>query len=257
MRFRLPVLAAALCFSTVAAQAADYTDPATGMTFVTVKGGAFVMGDVYGTDSYAKPSRQVTVGDFLLAKFEVTFEQYDRFCADTGRSSPDDNGWGRGSRPVVNVGRKDALAFADWLAKKTGRTVRLPTEAEWEYAARGGTATPYWWGNALGRGNANCLECGSAWDGRMTAPVGSFPANPFGLHDMNGNVYEWVLDSWYPDYKGAPRDGSARLDAAAAEFVSRGGSFAEVGSSLTSFARSWGGPNPARDIGFRLVIEAK
>lgn len=257
MVLRLPAFVVVLCLCALTSFAADYVEPTTGMAFVRMNRGDFIMGDVYGADPYARPSHHVTVKELLIGKFEATFAQYDSFCEATGRRKPDDHGWGRGERPVVNVSRKDALDFADWLSNKSGKRFRLPSEAEWEYAARGGTTTTYWWGNTLGQGNANCLECGSPWDGKQTAPVGSFPANPFGLHDMNGNVYEWVADSWHPSYKDAPRDGSAWLDATAAEFVSRGGSFAEVGSSLTSFARSWSGPNPARDIGFRLVVEDK
>lgn len=257
MDLRIPAAVMALCLAATTVLAVDFTEPTTDMAFVRVKGGNYIMGDVYGTDAYARPGHRVTVGDLLVGKFEVTFDQYDRFCEETKREKPDDNGWGRGTRPVVNVGHKEALAFAAWLSAKSGKNIRLPSEAEWEFAARGGTTTPYWWGNALGKGNANCLECGSPWGGRQTAPVGLFAANPFGLFDMNGNAYEWVADSWHPDYKGAPRDGSAWLDGGAAEYVSRGGSFAEVGSSLTSFARNWSGPNPARDIGFRLVVEER
>ena len=252
---RLLFIFGLLTVLSVSALAADFTDPVTGMAFVKIKGGTFIMGDLYGSDAYARPTHRVTVKGLLVGKYEVTFAQYDRYCADTGRAKPDDNGWGRGERPVINVSRQDALAFADWLSKKTGKTFRLPSEAEWEYAARGGTSTPYWWGNQLGRGNANCLECGSQWDGKMSAPVGSFAANPFGLHDMHGNVYEWVLDSWHENYQGAPQDGSAWIDDGAKEFVSRGGSFAEVTSSLPAHARNWSGPEAHRDIGFRLVLE--
>ena len=105
---------------------------------------------------------------------------------------PDDNGWGRGKRPVINVSWQDAVDFATWLSKKNKRTFRLPTEAEWEYAAKAGTSTPYWWGHKLLPGMAVCNACGSDWDGKSTAPVGSTKPNPWGVYDMNGNVWEWV-----------------------------------------------------------------
>ena len=169
------------------------------------------MGDIYGSDTSAKPPHKVTVADFYLAKYEVTFKEYDRFCTDTGRVLPDDNGWGRGNRPAINITQEDAVAYTKWLSNKTGKVFRLPSEAEWEYAARGGKSTNYWWGNDIGTNNANCLTCGSEWDRKMTAPVGSFKPNPYGLYDMQGNVYEWVLDKFHPNYDGAPTDATPWL----------------------------------------------
>jgi len=116
-------------------------------------------------------------------------------------------------RPVENVSWFDILTFLQRLnAGYTGPPYRLPSEAEWEYAARAGTQTPWWWGRDIGAGHANCAGYGSRWDGKETAPVGSFPANPFGLHDTTGNVWEWVADCWHDSYRGAPADGSAWLN---------------------------------------------
>jgi len=224
--------------------------------FVLIKGGSFIMGDIYGSDQYAKPAHKVTVDDFFMAKYELTFAEYDRFCDNTGRPRPDDKGWGRGNRPVINITHTDALAYTRWLSAQMGKSIRLPSEAEWEYAARASKSTNFWWGDALGNGNANCRSCGSRWDKQSTAPVGSFQPNPNGLYDMHGNVYEWVSDSFFENYLNAPADGSARIVSGAYMFISRGGSWWEIESSLFSFSRNWSnGDEPRADIGMRLVMD--
>lgn len=127
-----------------------------------------------------------------IARTEVTFDQFDAFARATGQPLPSDSGWGRGQQPVINVTHKLATAYADWLAVMTKSNVRLPTEFEWEAAARGGASSRYWWGRDVGEGRAACRECGSQWDGRQSAPVASFPPNAYGVHDTAGNVWEWV-----------------------------------------------------------------
>lgn len=117
---------------------------------------------------------------------------------------PDDGGWGRGDRPVIHVSWHDDQDYVAWLSGTTGQRYRLPGEAEWEYVARAGTRTRYWWGDTIGRGDANCRACRDRWADGRTSPVGSFAANPFGLYDVNGNVGEWVADCWYGNYSGAP-----------------------------------------------------
>lgn len=131
---------------------------------------------------------------FAIGKYEVTFAEWDACVADGGCAGyrPDDQGWGRGRQPVINVSWDDARQYVRWLSQKTGNNYRLLTEAEWEYTARAGTNTAYPWGDAVGSGNANCNGCGSQWDNKQPAPVGSFRANVFGLYDMNGNVCEWT-----------------------------------------------------------------
>src|SRR4030095_12126351 len=114
---------------------------------------------------------------------------YDQFAKATGRDVPFDEGWGKDSRPVIRVSWEDAVSYTLWLSEKTGKRYRLPAEAEWEYAARGGKASAYWWDKDLIKGKANCNGCGSEWDNKQTAPVGSFEANPFGIYDTAGNVY--------------------------------------------------------------------
>jgi formylglycine-generating enzyme required for sulfatase activity len=160
------------------------------------------------------PQVEVEIGyPLAVGKYEVTFAEWDHCVAAGGCThTPDDAGWGRGNRPVINVNRGDAEEYIRWLRQLTGQPYRLPSEAEWEYAARGGTTTARYWGDEIGRGMAVCERCGSRWDDRSTAPVGSFPPNPFGLHDMLGNVAEWVADCWNTDHEGARTDGSARIE---------------------------------------------
>lgn len=236
---------------------ADYVDPTTGMEFVAIPTGSFVMGD--NADMFAQPEHEVTVKAFLLGRFEVTFAQYLQFCKATGRSIPADEGWGMNNRPVINVSWQDAVDFTKWLSKKTGRTFRLPSESEWEYAARGKTTTNYPWGNEIGVKQANCFDCGSEWDGKMTAPVGSFPPNGFGLFDMIGNVYEWCLDRISKrKYEGAPVDGSAQelAEGTRMDRINRGGSWKYPSGELTVFRRCWDeAASRTNYLGFRVLLE--
>ncbi len=224
---------------------------------VSIAGGKFSMGcgapDGACLDA-EKPVHTVTVKSFKLSKHEVTFDQYDAFAAATGRAKPDDGGWGRGSRPVINVNWEDANAFVTWLAKQTREPFRLPTEAEWEYAARAGTSTVYLWGNEIGFGLANCTGCGSNFDGDRTSPVGTFAASKFGLHDMHGNVWEWVQDCWQDGYAGAPTDGSARMTGNCSSRILRGGSWLNNPSYLRVAYRNWLSSS-LRDVntGFRVA----
>jgi formylglycine-generating enzyme required for sulfatase activity len=184
------------------------------------------------------------------------FDEYDLFARLEGRERPSDFGWGRGSRPVIDVSWKDAVAYAEWLSQRTGKRYRLPTEAEWEYAARGGTETAYWWGKEEGQGNANCSNCGSRWDKRQTAPVGSFKPNPFGLYDTAGNVSEWVQDCWHENYNGALADGSAWVEECSGDdlLVIRGGSWDLDPEYSRSSSRGMGSPGSrSNGAGFRLV----
>ena len=148
----------------------------------------------------------------------MTFEEYDEFAAATGRGLSGDEGWGRGHRPVINVSWDDAQAYVAWLSQRTGKPYRLPSEAEWEYACRAGTTTPFYFGPTISTDQANYhgnYTYGSGQEGvyrKQTVPVGSFPANAFGLHDMHGNVWEWCADVWHDSYEGAPVDGSAWVE---------------------------------------------
>ncbi len=223
---------------------------------VVIPAGRFRMGCVSGKDCAGdeKPVHEVTVGSFALSKYEVTFEEYDRFTAATSRERMDDAGWGRGRRPVINVSWEDAVAYTEWLSVETDLRYRLPSEAEWEYALRAGSVTAYSWGNEIGQGRANCDGCGSQWGGKKTAPVGAFGANAWGLHDMHGNVWEWVQDCWHASYRGAAADGSAWESGDCARRVLRGGSWFDY--PRTSAPRTATGSPPADGsavIGFRIA----
>ena len=228
---------------------------------VVIPAGTFQMGCVseHACDDLeipVHPVHPVTISQpFALSRHEVTFDEYDRFAAATGRSRPDDAGWGRGTRPVINVSWDDAQAYVSWLSSETGARYRLPSEAEWEYAARAGTTTAYWWGNEIGSNHANCDGCGSQWDDEMTAPVGSFGANAWGLHDMHGNVSEWVEDCWHETYAGAPADGSAwTAGGDCGVRVSRGGSRINSPRNIRAASRGGGSARGGFSFyGFRVA----
>ena len=209
--------------------------------FSRIPAGSFRMGDIQGGGaSDEKPVHRVRIKAFLLGKTEVTFAQWDACVAAGGCShKPGAIFWGRGNRPVINVSWKDITEqFIPWLNKVTGKRYRLPTEAEWEYAARAGSESKYSWGNSIGRNKANCDGCGSRWDDSKTAPVGSFAANSFGLYDMHGNVWEWTQDCWNSSYRGAPSDGTAWLSGDCSRRVLRGGSWTINPNNLRSANRS-------------------
>jgi formylglycine-generating enzyme required for sulfatase activity len=174
---------------------------------------------------------------FAIGRREITFEQWDR-CVDAGhcRHRPDDRRQGRGERPATDLSWVDAKSYIAWLSQKTGQAYRLPSEAEWEYAARGGTRTAFWWGRAASGKFANCRECGGETS-QDTMATASFFANPFGLFDTAGNAAEWVEDCWSENYRDAPDDGSARTGGQCRQRVLRGGSFDSQARYLRSASR--------------------
>ena len=172
-----------------------------GPEMVVIPAGNFRMGCLSGEDCHFSeiPVHDVTIPDqFAVSVNEVTFAQWDACVSAAGCTGyrPDDEGWGRDSRPVINVSWENAQDYVSWLSAQTSQLYRLLSEAEWEYAARAGTQTVYSWGDDLGTNRANCNGCGSRWDFAEAAPVGSFEPNSFGLYDMHGNVSEWVQDCW-------------------------------------------------------------
>jgi len=185
---------------------------------------------------------------FAVGKFEVTFAEWDACAAAGGcKHNPGDQGWGRGRRPVINVSWHDAKEYAAWLSRKTGKAYRLLSEAEWEYAARAGTTTRYAFGDTISTSQAQ-------YGASKTVEVGSFSANKFGLHDLHGNVWEWVEDAWHANYKGAPIDGSAWSGGDTSYRVLRGGSWVDFPVGLRSAGRHWLDPdNRYLRFGFRLA----
>ena len=237
---------------------------APGMDLVKIPGGSFSMGDLNrGGSSDEKPAHPVKVNSFYLMKHEVTFTQFDIYIEHTGGIKPKDEGWGRDNRPVINVNWTEAGDYARWLSEKTGVRFRLPSEAEWEYAARAGSGTKYPWGGSGLRDKANygkdncCDGLASGSDQWVnTAPVGSFPANQFGIHDMHGNVWEWVQDCWNDSYNGAPNDGAAWMSGDCKRHPLRGGAWSGIADYLRSANRDGASSTRGNNsLGFRLVRE--
>ena len=207
----------------------DFKECASCPVMIVIAAGKFIMGSPESEpDRTASegPQHEVTIArPFAVSKLEVTFAEWDA-CVAAAACPPVTDHWGRGEMPVINVDWGDVKQYVAWLSQLTGKEYRLLTEAEWEYAARAGAISRYSWGDDPGMGYANCDGCGSQWDGRQTAPVGSLRPNAFGLYDMHGNVWEWVEDSWHESYDGAPTDGSAWLLGGDPSYrVVRGGSW--------------------------------
>ena len=173
-------------------------------------------------DSSEKPIHQVDVKPFAIGKYPITVREWNECVAATACAN---KATGKDDAPVTNVSWSDTQRFTEWLSRVTQKKYRLPSEAEWEYAARGGTQTKYSWGDRLQSGMANCNGCNEAYDAALPMKVGSFKPNPFGLYDMGGGVDQWVTDCWHKSYQAAPVDGSAWLDVECASHVIRSGSW--------------------------------
>lgn len=234
-------------------------------SLVVMPSGSFVMGSPESEaerDEDESPRHRVNINySFAVGKFEVTFAEWDAcVAANACQHRPRDMGWGRGQRPVGNVSWDDAQEYVRWLQQKTGKPYRLLSEAEWEYVARAGTTTPFAAGQHVHSELAN-FDSTQTYNGsprglfrRQTLPVGSFPANPFGLHDMNGNVWEWVQDCYEENYQAAPNNGAAVDNRKCIYRSVRGGSWADGPRLLRSAARlhieqGW----RHHDYGFRVA----
>jgi formylglycine-generating enzyme required for sulfatase activity len=221
---------------------------------VVVPTGRFTMGSAEseaGHQSDEEPQREVALtAPFAVGRFEVTFDEWDACLADggCGGHKPDDQHWGRGRRPVVDVSWEQANDYAEWLSRKTGRPYRLLSEAEWEYAARAGTTTPYSFGATIASDQAN-------FAGEKTVEAGSYPASPFGLSDMHGNVWEWVEDCYVESYRDAPADGTAVAPAGCEWRVVRGGAWnTTTAENMRTAFRLRRVAGSARDnVGFRVA----
>jgi len=216
---------------------------------VVVPAGRFTMGAPKHEPASSKserPQRVVAFArPFAVGRFAVTFAEWDACLADRGcfGQRPSDQGWGRGRRPVINLTWHDADAYVRWLARRTGRPYRMLSEAEREYAARAGTTTPFWWGAQASTDRANyngdlVYACGKKGENRgRTLPADSFAPNPFGLHQVHGNVSDWVEDCWNDSYDGAPADGSAWKDGHCHMRVMRGGAWSRTPKAMRSASR--------------------
>ena len=227
---------------------------------VVIPAGQLLMGsppDELGRYDNEGPHHRVTIGyRFAIGRYAVTFAEYDHFCEETNREKRPDQGWGRDRHPVINVSWRDAKAYVEWLSRATDQTYRLPSEAEWEYACRAGTTTPFSFGVTINTDQANydgnyTYAGGAKGEYReRTVPVGTLPANPWGLHEMHGNVWEWVEDIWHESYKGAPADGGPWTDAEGTNSsrirVIRGGSWDNDPRYLRSANRDRDGPDLPR-----------
>jgi formylglycine-generating enzyme required for sulfatase activity len=215
---------------------------------VVVPAGGFIMGSPDGEKARGKnegPQHQVTFArSFAIGRFAVTFDEWDACVADGGCSgyTPNDAGWGRGRRPVIFVSWDDANLYLAWLSGKTGKTYRLPSEAEREYATRAGTTTPFWWGASISTQQANysgidTFVSDSKGGVRRTLPVDSFQPNPWGLYQVHGNVWEWTEDCYHDGYVGAPSDGSAWKSGDCGRRVVRGGGWFNPPGDLRAASR--------------------
>jgi len=199
---------------------------------VRIPGGTFTMGSKL--DPTERPARKVSVKSFALGRHPVTTREW-RACVHDGKCAPAAEG--ADDMPVHNVSWSDAQDYAAWLSGVTGAEYRLPSEAEWEYAARAGTTTRYWWGDAFRADFAACRRCGPPSAG--PAPVGRHPANPFGLREVTGSVSQWVADCWIPSFRAAPTDGSARVREGCRDRVLRGGSWMMEPDALRIASRAF------------------
>jgi formylglycine-generating enzyme required for sulfatase activity len=243
---------------------------------VRIEPGHFDMGVIPEPDTLSpqSPQHRVTIRyAFEVSKYDITRDEFAAFVDDTKRGDGgncdvyDGNSFHRvpgrtwrdpgfpqtGRDPVVCVSWDEAQAYINWLNDKTGKNYRLLSEAEWEYAARAGTTTTYYWGDDLGIGHANCQNCGSGWDSKQTSPVGSFAPNPFGLYDMLGDVWQWTADCWNGSYVNAPDDGSAWKKGSCHVHALRGGSWYYGAKAISTFR--YGDVANFRDstYGFRIA----
>lgn len=245
-------------------------DPTTGMEFVAVPGGCFQMGDSTG-DGQAdeKPVHQVCVSGFSIGKYEVTNAQYRRFKPSHNSGDYNGKSLNGDNQPVVNVSWNDAVEYAQWLSRQSGKAYRLPIEAEWEYAARGGSSARNYWGNrkddACGHANVADQWAKFIWsdgaihncdDGHaVTAPVGRYRPNAFGLYDMMGNVWEWCSDWYDENYYGVSPKDNPQGPSSGSSRVNRGGSWYSEPWYVRSADRVRFGPSVrGNDLGFRLVL---
>ncbi len=244
---------------------AVFKDCETCPEMISVPKGFYVMG-LGGKNRHGPPSRIIINKSFAVGRYEVKFSEWLQCVKEKGcHHQPDDHNWGAHERPVININLTQTKNFTRWLSSKTGYKYRLPSEAEWEYVARAGTTTKFWWGDNPGYGMANCRDCKSrvccspknhSCCSKSTKPVGSFPPNQFGLYDTAGNVFEWTEDCWNANHKKRPTDSRARKNGDCMNRVIRGGSFYYFSRVARSYYRAKNPPGvKSYWLGFRVVRE--
>jgi len=224
---------------------------------INIPSGSFRMG---GASAFVSPDESprhdVRIKAFAMSQYEVTFAEYEVFAKANDKKISSNKTWDKVTHPVTQVSWNDALEYTQWLSAQSGKKYRLPTEAEWEYAARGQTSGTFWWGNSKGVGNAQCFDCGGDLNPNKPAKIGLFKANKFGLYDILGNVFEWTRDCYHNNYKNAPTDGSVWEGGDCSVRIARGGAYASPASSMRASNREKFKSNQGRDhIGIRLVRE--
>ncbi len=206
-------------------------------SMIVIPAGRYIMGDNNG-DRSERPAHSVTIAQpFAISKYEITTGQWKECVAASHCSFKAETSGTDADTPARDISWNDAQQYVRWLSQTTKQTYRLPTEAEWEYAARAGTSTRFWWGDKIGTGHANCKNCGEPWDHATPGVVAAFPPNPFGLYGMNGGVWEWVSDCWNRSHEGAPADGRSRDQPDCREHVIRGGSWRDDATYVHSASR--------------------
>ena len=219
-----------------------FSDPlgrGDGPMMVMLPGGSFFMGaKAFAGDGSELPRHERQIAPFAISQSEITIAQYQEFADATKRKIPNLSGLDAQTIPMVFVSWNDANAYVRWLSKESGHKYQLPSEAQWEYAARAGTQSAFWWGNDVGVERAHCFDCKTGLNPRQPTRVGRFKPNPFELYDTAGNVMEWTRDCYHKNYNGAPDDGSAWEGGDCNVRVARGGAYGNTGKSLRSAARA-------------------
>jgi formylglycine-generating enzyme required for sulfatase activity len=232
----------------------DLRNDVPGPSMVVVSSGRYRMGDLTGTHANEIPVRRVRLDQsFAISRYEITLREFDQFTASTGRVHRTGQLSKQADSPVRGIAWIDAVAYTQWLSAQTGYNYRLPTEAEWEYAARAGTTTAYPWGDSISADRVRCVTCGDKKS--KSEEVGQFPANEFGLFDVAGSVWEWVADCWHPEFSGAPTDSSAWMDTGDCNLrMLRGGSAVSGRNQLRVAFRTASNPVERGEfVGFRVV----
>lgn len=232
----------------------DLRSDVPGPSMIVVSAGSYRMGDLTGTHANEIPVRRVKFEQaFAISRYEITLREFDRFTSSTGRVQRAGQLSKKADSPVRGIAWIDAVAYTQWLSAQTGYNYRLPTEAEWEYAARAGTTTTYPWGDNISADRVRCVACGDKKS--KSENVGQFPANEFGLFDTVGSVWEWVADCWHPEFSGAPGDSSAWMDAGDCNLrMLRGGSVSSGENQLRVTFRTASNPLKRGEyVGFRVV----